>query len=450
MDSKKEAVGALDEKATSKILKSYEGDPSNAIIRHALSRHSITNSVYESASAPLVTPHFSLELRTLPAADQQMSGRCWIFAALNVLREGIAKKLNLAKFELSQNYISLYDKIEKANYALETIISMTGRDHDDRELSFILHNPIGDGGQWDMFADLVRKYGLLPKDAFPETYQSENTRDGDFLVTAAIRGFAAEAAHLHEEGKDDKIRPLKDETMAKIYKMFLNCFGVPPKKFDFDYEDKSGKYHADRGLTPKSFFEKYVGEEELDSYQSLINSPTKDKPFMRNYTVDYIGNVVEGRPINHLNVPMKRMKELIIKQLKAGHPVWFGSDVSFYRDRAAYAWNAESLDYMSTFGFDVKFDKADMLDYWHSAMNHAMVITGVNLVHGKPTRWKIENSWGEGSGIKGYYVMDASFFDRFVYQAVVKKEFLSEEERKAASADPIHLHPWDPMGTLAD
>jgi bleomycin hydrolase len=163
-----------------------------------------------------------------------------------------------------------------------------------------------------------------------------------------------------------------------------------------------------------------------------------------------LGNVVEGKSINHLNVTMERMKTLIVKQLKDGFPVWFGSDVGFYRDRASFAWDANAFDYLSNFGFDIKFDKGGMLDYRHSAMNHAMVIVGVEIVNGLPTKWKIENSWGDDNGLKGYYVMSSAFFDTFVYQAVVLKRYLNQDEVKAAGKDPIHLPPWDPMGTLAD
>lgn len=443
-------IGALDSKKVERIVSDYEKDDKNVVIRHALSRSSISDIAFDSASLADVTHEYSIDLKTLPVANQRQSGRCWIFAGCNILREIIAKKLGLKKFELSQNYISLYDKIEKANFALESVLSLCGRDHDDRELNFILSNPVSDGGQWDMFVNLVKKYGLVPQNKFPETAQSNSTRESDFLVNSLIKSFAARAAKLVKEGKNDEARALKEEVMEKIYHMFLNCFGVPPKSFDFEYSNDDG-YHVERGLTPHSFFENYIGEELLDEYQSLINSPTKDKPFLKNFTVDYLGNVIEGKPINHLNLPMERIKELIIEQLKAGYPVWFGSDVSFYRDRSSHAWNKGAFDYPSLFGFRIDFDKENMLDYWHSAMNHAMVITGVNLDEkGIPNRWKIENSWGSDVGKEGYYAMDKEFFDTFVYQAVILKRFLNEEEKKAIVEEPIHLHPWDPMGTLAD
>jgi bleomycin hydrolase len=449
-DSQQNVVGALTLEKAAAISKSYEADLKNNVVRHALSRNPISEVVFEPSSVMNVAPQFNVEVKTLPVANQRASGRCWIFAGLNVLRELIAKKCNIKKFELSQNYISLFDKIEKSNFALESIIKLSKNAHDDRVLQFILTDPVSDGGQWDMFVNLVKKYGLVPQDAFPETFQSNNTRETDQLVNAAIRNFAYEAHRLALKDDMPGIRALKDQTMEKIYDLFLNAFGVPPKTFGFAYTDSKDKFHEEEGLTPKSFFDKYVGEKLLDEYQSLINSPTADKPYGKNFTIDFLGNVVEGKSINHLNVTMERMKTLIVKQLKDGFPVWFGSDVGFYRDRASFAWDANAFDYLSNFGFDIKFDKGGMLDYRHSAMNHAMVIVGVEIVNGLPTKWKIENSWGDDNGLKGYYVMSSAFFDTFVYQAVVLKRYLNQDEVKAAGKDPIHLPPWDPMGTLAD
>lgn len=441
-------IGALNQMRTEEIRNEYDKDKTNLLMRHALARNSISNVIFDSSSLKEVDGKFSIDIKTLPVANQKQSGRCWIFAGLNVLREIIAKKCGLDNFELSQNYISLYDKIEKANFALESLLQLAKRDHDDREFAYILQEPLSDGGQWDMFVNLVKKYGVMPKAAFPETYQSEGTRESDAIVNDVIRNFAAKAHLLLTAGKEKEARELKERTIEKIYSFFLNCFGLPPKTFDFEYRNKEG-YHVERNLTPKVFFEKYIGN-KIDDYQSLIHSPTIDKPYLRNYTIDYLGNVIEGKRINHLNLPMERIKEIIVQQLSDNEVVWFGSDVSFYRDRNTPAWNDKAFDYMNSFGFDIQFDKAEMLDFKASAMNHAMVLTGVNLVDGIPTKWKIENSWGADNGDKGYYVMSSSFFDHFAYQAVVLKKYLTKEELEASSKEPVHLHPWDPMGTLAD
>lgn len=441
--------GMLDDEITKEILEEYKQDIKNPLVRHSMSRNPISSIAFEPNAASFVAPHFSIEIKTLPVTDQQHSGRCWIFAGLNILREIIAKKCHIKKFELSQNYIALYDKIEKANFVLESCIQLSTCSPDERVFQFILNNPVSDGGQWDMFVNIVRKYGVMPKDIFPETYQSSNTRETDFIVNAAIRSFASEACRLVKEGRAEKVRPLKNQVMKKIYTMFLNAFGVPPKTFDFEYTDDKDKYHIDANMSPQQFSEQYIGD-EIYQYQSIINSPTEDKPFGKTFTIDYLGNVLEGSPIHHLNLKMDRIKELIIKQLSAGDVVWFGSDVSFYHLKDYFAWDDNSFDYISPLGFQLEFEKGEMLNFRHSAMNHAMVITGVDLKNGKPTKWKIENSWGDEVGEKGYFVMSDSWFTKFVYQAVIMKKNLTKKELKESEQEPIHLCPWDPMGTLAD
>ena len=441
--------GNLDNTTSKKIIEDYQQDSKNSLVRHAISRNAVGSVVFEPNAVSAVAPHFSVEIKTLPVTDQKRSGHCWIFAGLNILRETIAKKCNIKNFELSQNYIALYDKIEKSNFALETCIQLCNCSPNERVFQFILNNPVSDGGQWDMFINLVKKYGVIPKEIFPETYQSSNTRETVFLVNAAIRSFASNACRLAKEGKNEEIRPLKDKVMKKIYMMFLNAFSVPPRTFDFEYTDEKDEFHIDANLTPIQFCEKYLGD-EIYQYQSIINSPTEDKPFGKTFTIDYLGNVLEGKPIHHLNIKMNRIKELIIKQLSNGDVVWFGSDVSFYLLRDYFAWDDNSFDYKSAFDIDIEFEKGAMLDFRHSAMNHAMIITGVDLKNGKPTKWKIENSWGDEVGEKGYYVMSDSWFNKFVYQAVILKKNLSQKELAASKQEPIHLYPWDPMGALAD
>ena len=231
--------------------------------------------------------------------------------------------------------------------------------------------------------------------------------------------------------------------------LLVDAYGVPPKEFDFEYTDKDGKFHLETGFNPMSFKDKYIGN-QLDNYVSIINAPTKDKPFNKTYTIKYLGNVVGGKIVTHLNVEMKRLKELVIKQLKDDKIVWFGSDVGFYGDREKGIWDDRLFDYMSAFDMDYKMDKGESLDFRASAMNHAMCITGVSFKNKKPYKWKIENSWGSQSGINGFYIMSASWFDQFIYQAVVDKKYLNDSELKAYSTKIIELKPWDPMGSLAD
>ena len=430
-------------------LAEYEKSEKHTVLRHSLVNNALSSIAINQDKVKDYDFNFSINIKTMPVTNQKASGRCWIFAATNFLREIIAQKCEMSNFELSQSYIAFYDRLEKVNYTLEAIIELLDKDYDDRTLSFIVMNGIGDGGQWDMFVSIVNKYGLCPKNAFPETATSSGTRDTNSLINFNIRKFASDAKALYNKKGLDAVRKLKDELMKKVYFLLIDSYGVPPQEFAFEYTDKNDEYHLEKGFTPLSFKEKYIGD-LLDEYVSLINAPTKDKPFNKTFTIQYLGNVVGGKQVTHLNLPMERLKELILAQLKDNSIVWFGSDVSFLGDRASGIWDDNRFDYLSATGMDFIMDKGESLDYRASQMNHAMCITGVNLIDDKPTKWKIENSWGSDVAKSGYYIMSDSWFDQFVYQAVVNKKYLNEAEKAALKEKAIVLKPWDPMGSLAD
>ena len=430
----------------------YLANPKNNVLRHALSSnnfHDVFRNLDDANNHDFV---FSIDVKTLPVTNQKRSGRCWIFSASNILREIIAKKCNIkGQFEISQNYIAYYDKIEKFNYFAQNLIDLfeKGVDKDDRNVAFLLDG-VGDGGQWQMYVNLVKKYGIVPKAAFVETAQSSATNGSNTLCNSALREFAANAYHSYKEKKDhDKLMKLKEEFMDKIYNILTSSFGVPPQSFDFEYVDKDEKYHIEKGLTPLKFFNKYIGN-DIDEFISLIHAPTANKKFNKTYSIEYVGNVYGATPVTHLNVDFDRLEEMIINQLKDGEIVWFGSDVSYFGDRDLGVWDDKAYDYLTAFNADLEFDKADMLDFGQSAMNHAMCIVGVDLKDDKPVRWKIENSWGNASGNEGLYLMSESFFRQFVFQAAVRKKYLNKNELRALEKEAKLLPPWDPFGTLAD
>ena len=432
-----------------KELNNYKKDDKNTIIRHALVKNSLYTVAASQDEIKEMDFNFDINIKTLPAANQKASGRCWLFAATNVCREVIAKKLNLANFELSQSYLAFYDRLEKSNYLLEAVIELIDKDYDDRTLAFLLQNGVGDGGQWDMFVSLANKYGLCPKNVYPETNTSSATRETAQLINFSIRKFASDAKALYLEKGLEAVRKEKSNVLNKIYFLLVNAYGLPPEKFDFEYTDKDGNYHIEKGFGALSFKDKYLGD-SLNDYVSLINAPTKDKAFGKTYTIQYLGNVVGGKQVTHLNVTMDRMKELILKQLKDDRIVWFGSDVGFYRENDEGVWDDTRFDLNTPFGLDLKMNKGESLDYHASQMNHAMCITGVSFKEGIPSKWKIENSWGKDRAKDGYYMMSASWFDQFVYQAVVDKKYLNKDELKALEGEAVVLKPWDPMGSLAD
>ncbi len=436
----------ITESVLKKFAGEYENDPVQKAVRRVLYRTKLNEAALVQESEGKIADRFSIDIKTLPVTNQRQSGRCWIFSALNTLREDTAKKLKLEKFEFSQNYVAFWDKLEKINFYMESVIELADREWDDRTLDWINRWGVGDGGQWDMFTALVEKYGLVPKDAMPETASSNATRTINTLTNRRLRRFCADVKAAN--GDMEKIAALKEECLNELYRMQCSCFGVPPKKFDFEYVDKDKKYHCVKGLTPKSFFKKYV-DWDFSEYVSMIHAPTEDKPYYKRYTVKFLGNVV-GKKVKHLNLPLGEFKKAVIDQLKDGKVVWFGSDCSPFGDRQEGYWAPEAFDYESLFNIDFRINKEDALNSRESAMNHAMVITGVNLDDDKPTKWKIENSWGEEIAHKGYFVASDEWFDRYVYQAVVNKKYLSNKAVKALNTKLVELEPWDPMGTLAD
>lgn len=426
----------------------YAACPQRRLATRALSKCDLSDVAFVSAGAQAMRQKFSLEIETLEVTNQQSSGRCWLFAALNVLRERIAKEKSLEAFELSQSYLAFWDKFERCNYFLESILETAGLPTDDRTVAHILSTGVHDGGQWDMFVNVVRKYGVVPKDVFDETYQSSHTAAMNRVLNQSLKACAVRLRAMAAASEDeDALQAEKESMLGRIYGFLCSCYGEPPASFDFEFVDKDKVYHIEKGLTPLGFCAKYVGD-LLDRTVSIIHAPTQDKPYHKTYTVRFLGNVVGGGDVRHLNLTLDEFKGAILRQLEAGKVVWFGSDVGKYGERTLGLWDDGSYDYELLTGLELGLSKADGLDYGFSAMNHAMVITGVNLESGRPTRWKIENSWGDKNGQKGYYVCSDNWFDRFVYQAAVEREYLGDLA-SLADQTPVVLAPWDPMGTLA-
>ncbi len=423
----------------------YRKDDKARVVRNALTTTDIA-SISNVLEAQEANPFFfSVEVPTMKATNQLQSGRCWIFSSMNVLREIIAKKYKIEQFELSQNYIAFYDKLEKCNWFMNCVLEQIDQPYDDRTLQWLLENGVGDGGQWDMVVSLVKKYGICPKTAMPETYQSSHTRVMNELLNKRLRKFASEAKAVKPEDRDE----LRSKVLRECYTLIADCFGLPPKSFTFEYVDFKKKYHSVSDVTPKEFYEKYL-EEDLDRYAVIINAPTADKPYHKMYSVKYIGNVVSGNEIRYLNLPMNEFKKAVIAQLKDGKPVWFGCDCSKDGNRQSGLWDDAQFDYEHTFDLDLSMTKEEMLNTRHSAMNHAMVLTGVNLVKGKPTRWKIENSWGDKVAHEGYYIASDTWFEKYVYEAAIDRKYLTDAQQKVLKQKVKVLDPWDPFGTLAD
>ena len=441
---------SLEQDFTDKLYAAYEANPKFAAMENAISHNGLLTSLEKRSAAVENTPVFSLDLTKDKVSDQKASGRCWMFAALNTFRHKMIANFQLEDFELSQAHTFFWDKYEKSNWFLEQVLATADQELTSRKVKFLLDTPQQDGGQWDMVVSLFEKYGVVPKSVYPESISSSDSRELNQILNKLLRQDAQILRELRAEGAESaELQTKKEELLQEVFNFLAMNLGLPPRQFDFSYRDKDNHFHSESGLTPLTFYQKYV-DLKLDDYVSIINAPTADKPYGRSYTVEMLGNVVGSKPVRYLNVEMNRLKELAIAQMQAGETVWFGSDVAQSSNRKAGVMVEGMHDFTASMDIRLTQDKAGRLDYSESLMTHAMVLTGVDLdENGKAKKWKVENSWGEKVGNKGYFVASDAWMDEYIYQIVVRKEFLTVAELAAYEAEPIVLAPWDPMGALA-
>ncbi|CYU91496.1 aminopeptidase C [Streptococcus suis] len=443
-------MSTLDFDFTERLYANYLANPSLQATENAVSHNGLLKSLETRQSAIDNDYVFSIDLTKDAVSNQKASGRCWMFAALNTFRHKLISDFKLENFELSQAHTFFWDKYEKSNWFLEQIIATADQEIGSRKVKFLLDTPQQDGGQWDMVVALFEKYGVVPKSVYPESISSSASRELNQYLNKLLRQDAQILRDLLAKGTSSKeVQIQKENLLQEIFNFLAVNLGLPPRSFDFAYRDKDNVYHRDTNVTPQAFYEKYVGL-KLSDYVSIINAPTTDKPYNKSYTVELLGNVVGAPAVRYLNVEMNRFKELAIAQLKAGESVWFGSDVGQSSNRQTGIMATNTYDFSSGLGIHFHQDKAGRLDYSESLMTHAMVLTGVDLDDNEqPLKWKVENSWGDKVGDKGYFVASDSWMDEYTYQIVVRKEFLTPEELAAYQAQPQVLAPWDPMGALA-
>ena len=428
----------------------FDKDPMRRAAMNAVAKTSV-RAVAMSREAVVRCNHtFSHVVRAGEATSQNASGRCWLFAGLNTMRMAAAERMNLENFELSQNYLMFWDKLEKANYFLESILGTLDEATDSRLIMWLVQSPIQDGGQWDMFVNLVRKYGVVPKEVMPETESSSSTGVMNERITLKLREYAARLRNAYRAGTPmAELRKQKDGMLEEVYRMLCIHLGVPPTSFLWQWRDKDKEFHRDGVLTPQEFMARYISV-PLDTMVCLIHCPQASKQYNTVYTISYLGNVVEGDIIRYLNVEMDVMKRAAVAMIKDGKPVWFGCDVGKHFDRDLGLMDMDLFEYEPIYGLEFGLDKAERLDYGQSAMNHAMVFTGVDLDdNGNPIKWRVENSWGDKPGNKGFMVMTDRWFDEYNYEVAVEKQYLAPELLEALTMEPVKLPPWDPMGALA-
>jgi len=442
-------------KITLKSIKEYNkaavNNPQVRLARNAAVRGDVMDLAMDWEAFRKIDHTFSeMVSGQMKVTNQKSSGRCWGFAGLNLFRVHLGRKYNLKQFEFSQNYFMFCDKLEKSNYFLESIIKTIDEPLDGRLVMHLLTDPIQDGGQWHMFVNLIEKYGVLPQSVMPESFQSSQSMRMNRMITRKLREFAKDLRSAGQKGASiKKLRYLKNNMLGTVYQMLTINLGSPPERFEWQIRDKDKKFHRFDNLTPKKFFSEHVGL-NLKDYVCLINCPMSDKSYNEVYTVDFLGNVIEGEIIRYLNLTSKRLKTTAVESIQKDDPVWFGCDVGKHFHRNLGVMDMDIFDFELFYSTRFPMTKADRLEYGDSQMTHAMLFTGVDLdAKGNPRKWRVENSWGDKRSEKGYDIMTDSWFDEYTYEVVVHKDYITQDEQDTYDREPVHLHPWDPMGALA-
>ncbi|MEM7627356.1 MAG: C1 family peptidase [Planctomycetota bacterium] len=439
----------------SRLQDAFAADPQNRLMQNAVTRAPLDDVALDRAVVTSTDHTFSHVLDDWAVTSQKKSGRCWMFAGLNLIRVGAMKKMNLQSFEFSQNYTFFWDKFERANYFLEQILQTAERDLDDRVVAYLLDYPLDDGGQWNMFVNVVKKYGLVPQAAMPESESSSNTLRMNANLKSLLREGAAALRDLAAGGANrEAIDARKQSIMSSVYRVLAIHLGTPPAEFDWRWNDKDKKFHHDGTVTPKQFAEKYCTI-DLDDYICLVHDPRPSSPVGRAFTVAHLGNVLGGDfdgGVRYVNVDIELMKDVSRRSITdRSEPVWMGCDVGKMMHRELGLWDAQLFDYAGVYNAEFTHDKSDRLRYHQTLMTHAMMFTGVDVDPGadRPRRWRVENSWGDENGVKGFYTMNDSWFDEHMFEVAIHMSLLPEDVIAAAQSDPVVLPPWDPMGSLA-
>jgi len=442
--------GALTQDDLSQFQSDFIANPSRHLMQNVVTQRDVNEVALDRTIVMEANHSFSTSLDDWTVTNQARSGRCWMFAGLNLFRAETKNILNVKQFEFSQNYVMFWDKMERANYVLEAVIETADRPSDDRTVSWLLQHPLGDGGQWDMFISLVKKHGVVPKTVMRETESSSSSARMNSVLDYQVRQGSKEIRDLYSnEGGLDELRAAKNKALNAVYQILCIHLGTPPTNFLWQWTDKDGEFHREGEMTPLEFAEKYI-ETPMEEYVCIVHDPRTGSPMGRTFTIQYLGNVVDGVPIKYLNVDIEVMKDVTLPMLEDGKPVWMGCDTGKQMHRDLGIWDADLFDYPSVYGADFSLDKAARLEYHQTRMTHAMLFTGVDVVEGKPRRWRVENSWDDKVGDKGFFLMNDSWFAEYMFEVAVPKSYLPQELQDAVDLEPIVLPPWDPMGSLAN
>ena len=422
----------------------YEDNASNRALRNAMAGTSIDVLALNAENRNALDSHFSHRVKSSGITDQKRSGRCWLFTGLNVLRSQMMAKNNLGELKLSQAYNFFYDQLEKSNLFLQGMLDYADRPLDDKMVEWMLRNPLSDGGQFTGVADNIMKYGVVPAEVMAESFSAENTSRLNKLLSDKLREDGLELRQMRADKRSDKeTYERKSNMLAEIYRMLALTIGEPPTEFEWTRRDKDGNTVDTRRYTPQQFYKEYAGNDLQHNYVMLMNDPTR--PYHRLYEIDFDRHSYDGDNWTYVNLPVEEIKEMAINSIKDSTMMYFSCDVGKFLDRDRGVLDPANFDYESLMGAKFGMDKADRIRTFASASSHAMTLVAVDLdAEGKPRKWMVENSWGDGPN-GGHLIMSDRWFDEYMFRLVVDKKYATPATLEILKQKPVLLPAWDPM-----
>lgn len=429
---------------TSSMLKKMCSAVMDDGLINAVSNNDIRDLVVNRSNVGKTDHNFAVKLDIKGITHQKSSGRCWLFTSLNVIRQSVREKLNMDKFEFSENYSFFYDQLEKSNLFLEGIIETCDKDIKDRKVEWLFDHPVSDGGVWNMAVAIIEKYGLVPMSVMPETHHSSNTRGMSNILRIKLREDGIRLRQMQSRGENlKKLRKTKENMLTDIYKLLVYHLGRPPAEFIWRYKDKDENITKFVKYTPVDFFKKVVNV-DLNDYVMLMNDPTR--PYYKLYEIEYDRDMVDAFNWKYINLPNQVLKNFASKSLLDGEAMYFSCDVGKQLDRKEGLLSMDIYDYESLFGMSFGMNKKERILASASGSSHGMALVGFDSTEtGEITKWLLENSWGKEAGQHGFLTMTDEWFDEYMFRLVVLKKYISSEVLKILKQKPVQLHPWDPM-----
>lgn len=439
-----EEKGGISAEMMQQIKQSYQNTASDKAIRNAIGSNDIRKLALNQDNLRAMDTHFSVKVNSKGVTNQESSGRCWLFTGLNVMRAKAIAKHNLGAFEFSQVYPFFFDQLEKANLFLQGVIDTSDKPMEDKMVEWLFRHPLSDGGTFTGVADIVSKYGLVPKDVMPETHSSENTNRMADLITLKLREQGLELREMAAKGsKADALNQKKTEMLGVVYRMLVLNLGVPPTEFTWTEYNAQGEPVSTETYTPMSFLKKYGDEHLLGNYVMLMNDPSRE--YYKTYEIDYDRHRYDGKNWTYINLPVEDIKEMAIASLKDSTMMYFSCDVGKFLDGKRGLLDVKNYDYESLMGTSFGMDKKQRVQSFASGSSHAMTLMAVDLdKEGKPTKWMVENSWGT-AGYNGHLIMTDEWFNEYMFRLVVETKYVPEKISNLLKRKPVRLPAWDPM-----